>query len=492
VNAGDNVRVIAIIMICAFVSACAGPNRAAMQSSPPVAAVSPSVDPQAEAIAKELLVGTLHGAVDRTKLSKRIDAQLTPAMVQGAAKSLASLGKLTGFTLLRSRTVIGPVTHKQYTYDTFLATFQKQKLHWWVAFGHDGKVEGMFFSPDVARMSAQQLIPALQAQLQHDSKAGRFSGAALLARNGKTVFAQAYGLADRAKKIPNTLETRFRIGSMNKMFTAVAVLQLVAAGKIGLSDPLGKYLPDYPNKDVATKVTIHDLLTHTGGTGDIFGPEFSAHRLELRTLNDYVRLYGKRGLKFTPGSRWEYSSYGFILLGLVVANVSGQSYYDYVRDRIYQPAGMTATGSDPEGQHVPNTSIGYTDDKGALRPNVDSLPYRGTSAGGGYTTVEDLLRFANALQGNTLLDAAHTQLLTEGKVDIPGAQPDDNVRYAYGFMDQEQNGVRCFGHDGGAPGMNGALAICSGPGYTVIVLANMDPPAAQDVADFVTMRLPKT
>jgi D-alanyl-D-alanine carboxypeptidase len=238
-------------------------------------------------------------------------------------------------------------------------------------------------------------------------------------------------------------------------------------------------------------VTIHQLLTHTGGTGDIFGPEYVKHRLELRSLNDYVALYGDRPLKFAPGSQWEYSNYGFILLGIVVANVSGESYYDYVREHIYQPAGMIASGSDPEDRHVPNTSIGYTEDKGAWRPNVDSLPYRGTSAGGGYTTVGDLLRFANALQSNSLLDAAHTQLLTEGKVDIPGGPPANEARYAYGFFDEQQNGVRCFGHDGGAPGMNGALQICPGPGYTVIVLANMDPPAAQDIADFVTMRIPQ-
>jgi D-alanyl-D-alanine carboxypeptidase len=120
----------------------------------------------------------------------------------------------------------------------------------------------------------------------------------LIAHKGKPVFAQAYGLADREHKIPNTLETRFRIGSMNKMFTAVAILQLAQQGKLGLDDPLGKYLTDYPNRDVATKVTIHHLLTHTGGTGDIFGPEFDTHRLELRTLQDYVKLYGNRGLNF--------------------------------------------------------------------------------------------------------------------------------------------------------------------------------------------------
>jgi D-alanyl-D-alanine carboxypeptidase len=486
------VRLIAIVMLSLVATACAHTNQAATQpTASPAPAVTPSADPHAVATAKELLLGTQRGVVDRTMLSKRTNLQLTPELIQGAAKSLAGLGKLTGFSLLRSRIAIGPMTHKRYTYYTFLATFQKDKIRWWVAFDRQGKVAGMLFSPYAEPMSERQLIPALQARLQGDAKAGRFAGAALLARDGKTAFAHAYALADRAKHIPNTLDTRFRIGSMNKMFTAVAILQLVQAGKIALDDPLVKYIPDYPNQDVAAKVTIHQLLTHTGGTGDIFGPEYVKHRLELRSLNDYVALYGKRPFKFAPGSQWEYSNYGFILLGVVVANVSGEGYYDYVREHVYQPAGMTATGSDPEDRHVPNTSIGYTEDKNEWRPNVDSLPYRGTSAGGGYTTVEDLLRFANALQSNTLLDAAHTQLLTEGKVDIPGGVPDDEARYAYGFLDEQQNGVRCFGHDGGAPGMNGALQICPGPGYTVIVLANMDPPAAQGIADFVTMRLPR-
>src|SRR4029077_17752106 len=103
-----------------------------------------------------------------------------------------------------------------------------------------------------------------------------------------------------------------RVCSIKKMFPAVATLQLVQGGKIDLQAPVGKYLADYPNKDVATKVTIHDLLTHTGGTGDIFGPEFDSHRLQLRTLQDYIKLYGNRAPEFEPGSRWKYSNYGFI------------------------------------------------------------------------------------------------------------------------------------------------------------------------------------
>jgi len=135
-------------------------------------------------------------------------------------------------------------------------------------------------------LSEAELIAALRKKLEQDTAAGRFAGAALVAKDGKPIFAEAYGLADREHKIPNTLLTRFRIGSMNKMFTAVAILQLAQTGKLGLNDPLGKYLTDYPNKDVASQVTLHHLLTHTGGTGDIFGPEFDAHRQELRTLQD--------------------------------------------------------------------------------------------------------------------------------------------------------------------------------------------------------------
>jgi CubicO group peptidase (beta-lactamase class C family) len=334
-------------------------------------------------------------------------------------------------------------------------------------------------------LSESELISALRKNLDEAAGADRFSGAALVAKNGKTVFAQAYGLADRNKKTANTLKTRFRIGSMNKMFTAVATLQLVQSGKLDLKAPFGNYLTDYPNKDVASKVTIEQLLSHTGGTGDIFGPEFEKNRLELKTLQDYVKLYGSRAAGYEPGSRWEYSNYGFLLLGVLIEKVSGQSYYDYVRDHIYKPAGMTGTASEPEDQMVADRSLGYTRfGGGGLRPNTDTLPYRGTSAGGGYSTVEDLLKFATALQAHKLLNAKYTEMLTTGKTDTPRG------KYAFGFQDDVINGARCFGHGGGAPGMNGELKICPGPGYVMAVLANMDPPAASRVADFITNRLP--
>jgi D-alanyl-D-alanine carboxypeptidase len=342
----------------------------------------------------------------------------------------------------------------------------------------------------IPHLSESELVTALRKRLDEVVVADLFAGAVLVAKvgkmDGKNVFAQAYGLADREKKTPNTLKTRFRLGSMNKMFTAVATLQLVQNGKLDLKAPLGNYLTDYKNKDVASKVTIEQLLSHTGGTGDIFGPEFDKNRLELKTLQDYVKLYGNRGPEFQPGSQWKYSNYGFLLLGVIVEKVSGQSYYDYVRDHIFKPAGMIATASEPEDRVVVDRSVSYMRSDGTgWQPNTDTLPYRGTSAGGGYSTVEDLLKFATALQTNKLLNAQYTEMLTTGKVETP-----NGGKYAYGFQEASVNGTRCFGHGGGAPGMNGELKICPGPGYVVAVLSNLDPPAASRVADFITNRLP--
>lgn len=338
----------------------------------------------------------------------------------------------------------------------------------------------------IQRLDETSLINTVRARLDQDAAADRFSGAVLIARDGKPVFEEAYGFADREHHIANTLDTRFRLGSMNKMFTATAVLQLVQTGKVKLDAPLATYLPDYPNKELASKVTIHQLLTHTGGTGDIFGPEFDAHRLELRTLADYVTQYGNRPLAFEPGSKWAYSNYGFILLGRLIERVSGMSYYDYVARYIYAPAGMTSSGSEPEDSVVTNRAVGYMRMRASTswEPNTNTLPWRGTSAGGGYSTVGDLLRFADALRQHKLLDAGYTEMLTTGKVGTPGGG-----KYAYGFGDNTSNGLRCVGHNGGAPGMNGDLEICDN-GYVVAVLANLDPPAAGRISDFIRNRLP--
>jgi CubicO group peptidase (beta-lactamase class C family) len=329
-------------------------------------------------------------------------------------------------------------------------------------------------------------VTAIRAQLNAATQAEQFSGAVLVIRDGQTLFAGAYGLADRERTVANTLLTQFRVGSMNKMLTAVAALQLVQDGTLRLDATLGTYIPDYPNAEMASKVTTHHLLTHTGGTGDIFGPAFNANRLELRTPGDYLTLYGTRGLQFMPGTQFSYSNYGFMLLGAVIERVAGKSYYDHVAERIHTPAQMTATGSAPEDSLVAGRSVGYMRQGGSvLVSNSPTLPYRGTPAGGGYSTVGDLARFAVALREHKLLDRAHTALLLDGKVPtFPGEQ------YAYGFIDRVVGGRRFVGHGGGAAGMNGELAFEPDGGYVVVVLSNFDPPAAGQVATFILNRLP--
>ena len=181
---------------------------------------------------------------------------------------------------------------------------------------------------------------------------------------------------------------------------------------------------------MAAKVTVRHLLTHTGGTGDIFGPEFDQHRLQLREHRDYLELYGSRGLTHEPGARFEYSNYGFVLLGALIEQVSGESYYDYVRDHVFQPAGMTSTDSLPEirGGPGPGGRLHASIAGGAWVPNTDTLPWRGTAAGGGYSTVGDLLRFAQALESGTLISKA---MLAE-------ATRPHQQQYGYGFDVQGQ------------------------------------------------------
>jgi CubicO group peptidase (beta-lactamase class C family) len=334
------------------------------------------------------------------------------------------------------------------------------------------------------RLTQAQAIAALQTELDKESAAGRFSGAVLIAKDGKAIFQQAYGAADRDRQIPNTVATLFRIGSMNKMFTAVAAVQLAQAGKLKFADPLGKYLPGYPDQEVA-KVTIHQLLTHTGGTGDFFGPDFDSNRQKLKTHQDYLTAFGNKGLAFAPGTRWEYSNYGYVLLGRIIEVVSKQSYYDYVREHIFKPAGMTASDSLPEDQQVKGRAVGYTTlDSGVLQSTAGMLPYRGTAAGGGYSTVNDLLSFANALNTNKLLNAQYTELLTSGKIKTQKGS------YAYGFEDlATKDGLRTIGNSGGSQGQNGELIVFPASGYAIVVLANIDPPAALRIASFIAARL---
>lgn len=335
------------------------------------------------------------------------------------------------------------------------------------------------------KLAPPMLIKAVQAHAAGRAAGDQFSGAVLIARHGRVLFQQAYGLADRETRKPNTLDTQFRFGSMGKMFTAVAVMQLAQEGKIDLEAPIGRYLANYPNQDVAGKVTVAHLLSHTGGTGDIFGPDFDRHKASLRSLKDYVGLYGTRPLEFAPGSRSSYSNYGFILLGRIVEEVSGLSYDDYIQRNIFEPAGMASTGNLPESVALPRRAVSYMGSGARLKRADETLPLSGTSAGGGYSTVGDFNRFVNALTSHRLLRSDTFRKLTDG-----GVRTEDGQFASFDFGGSMAGTGRYIGHNGGAPGMNGTLHHFPESGFTVTVLANRDPSAAESIALFALHRLP--
>jgi D-alanyl-D-alanine carboxypeptidase len=304
----------------------------------------------------------------------------------------------------------------------------------------------------------------------------QFSGAALIALDGKPIWQGAYGLADRTRGIPNQIDTRFNLGSMDKMFTAVAIMQLVEQGRLSVDDKIADVLPDYPNRQVAETVTIHQLLTHTSGMGDWSESErFPDLHDQIRRVEDYLPLFVDTPLEFEPGDRFRYSNSGYIVLGLIIERITGQSYYDYVRASIFEPSGMTGTGAYELDADVPNLARGYTRfaiDGSELDEITDyefAAPMKGGPSGGGFSTVEDLLAFRNALLDGRLLSPASTGLLLAGKVWM-----DERRQYAYGFMDRMVENQRVVGHSGGAPGICDFMDIYLDLGYTVIVLSNTD------------------
>ncbi len=346
------------------------------------------------------------------------------------------------------------------------------------------------FGPEVDELLAggaateAERLARIRRALESAAKIHRFSGAMLIARGESVLFEEAFGAASLDPPQDNTLRTKFHLGSMPKMFTAIAVLQLVQQGKLRLDVPISEYLPDYPNQEQARKITLHHLLTHTSGLGDYFGREFDEKKGTILRLEDYYQFFASKPLRFEPGERWSYSNAGMHLAGIVVERAAGISYYEYVQRHVFERAGMKSTGNNSAEERVPGLATGYTrfntpdvfNVEPATRSNLGTLPPRGGPAGGGYSTLGDLHAFARGLLANRLLDAKHTELLTSGKVAVPGAA---GAKYAYGFEEMPVGGVRSIGHSGGAPGMNAMLRIFPESGLIVVILSNYDPPFAQ-------------
>ena len=343
-----------------------------------------------------------------------------------------------------------------------------------------------------SRHTAVQALPSttpnlseLDEFLQQASERDAFSGVVLVAKNGKPIFVKAYGLANKKDNSPNRVDTKFDLGSMNKMFTAVGIAQLVERGKLSFTDTIAKVLPDYPNRNIAERVTIHDLLTHTSGMGNYQNQDYMANLKKIRTNADLLPFFVNDRLAFEPGAKWQYSNSGFVVLGLIIEKVSGQNYFEFVKENIFKPAGMIDTESYERDKPMPNLAIGYmrvnaegrSDPSSPLRENTSVRPLRGSAAGGGYSTVYDLLKFSQALYGHKLLSEKYTTIVTTGKVEAGGV----DRKYGYGFGDNFIEGVRVTGHNGGGPGIGANFDIFPELGYIAVVLSNYSAPTMMPV-----------
>lgn len=309
-----------------------------------------------------------------------------------------------------------------------------------------------------APKTKSEFLSTVEKYLDNQVSKDVFSGVVLIAKDGKPIFEKAYGLANKENKTANNTNTKFNLGSINKIFTRIAIGQLVRQGKISFDDNLGKFLPDYPNKDAKEKVTIRHLITMKSGIGDFFGDKFmTIPKDKLRKNSDFIQLFADKPLAFEPGTDEQYSNGGYILLGAIIEKVTGKSYYDYVRENIFKIAGMTNTDSFETDKMPANTANGYTNrnPKNERVNNVETRPFRGSAAGGGYSNAEDLLKFSLALKS--------------GKLTIPDG--DGNPR-----KDSD------LGVAGGANGINATLIVDGATGYTIIVLSNYDPPSSEQVS----------
>jgi len=318
---------------------------------------------------------------------------------------------------------------------------------------------GLLHAQDFAARAEQYINPLVEQN--------QFIGSVLVARDGKPIFRKGFGLADREWNIPNGPDTKFRLGSITKQFTATAILQLAEAGKMKTDDPVSKYYTDAPAS--WSKITIHHLLTHTSGIPsytDIPG-FFQKQAMFDLTPAEIVKLTQDKPLEFEPGENWKYDNSGYILLGYVIEKVSGQTYADYIRQHIFEPLGMRDTGYDNTKDILPRRASGYVYQGGRWL----NAPYLAMTvpfaAGSLYSTVDDLLIWDQALYAGKPLSAASLD-----KMFTPYKNG-----YAYGWFIGKQFGRKQISHGGGINGFSTVIARFPDDKVTVIVLANMQTPA---------------
>lgn len=322
----------------------------------------------------------------------------------------------------------------------------------------------------------------LDAHIDIAVRESDFSGAVLLAKHGRTILARATGFACRDHGVPNGIETKFNLGSISKTFTATAILRLAEQGRLRLDAPVSAILRDYPDPDIARRITVEQLLTHSSGLGNYWEAIAARPTHAFSELADYVPLFRGAALEFEPGTRFGYSNVGYVVLGLIVEAVTGTSYFDHVRTTIFEPLGMSATESWPLDLVVPGRATGFTRDEqrpGVWRNNIFVNAFRGNSAGGGYSTAADLTRFAQALAGDRLFARATRETATRGRFPYAKGQ------YGLGFSEEIVNGHRIVGHTGGHIGIASEVMVFEDLGWTLALLTNGDVDGYWSVNAFV-------
>lgn len=303
--------------------------------------------------------------------------------------------------------------------------------------------------------------------------------ALLVARGGKIVQAQGFGLANVELQVPVKAETIFQSGSVGKQFTATAVMMLVEEGKVGLDDPLTKYFADAP--DSWKEVTVRRLLSHTGGLGDY--PEKFDFRKDW-SEEELLKMVEAIPLAYAPGTKWEYSNLGFLTLGILIHRVTGEFYGDFLQHRIFQPLEMKTTRVISEADIIPNRAAGYRLVKGELKNQEWVAPTVNTTADGSlYFSILDLAKWDAALYTDKLLSrSSFEQMWTPARLN--NGQPNKDG-YGFGWFINERHGHRVIDHNGAWQGFKSAIARYVNDQLTIVVLANLAEAKPGQIAEHV-------
>jgi CubicO group peptidase (beta-lactamase class C family) len=308
-----------------------------------------------------------------------------------------------------------------------------------------------------------QDLKRLEAVADSFAASSKFSGVVLVAKGDKVLLDKGYGFANLEWNIPNAPSTKFRLGSVTKQFTAAGVLLLQDRGKLKVSEPVSKYLPDLP---AAWKhITIAQLLNHTSGLANFTSQkEYQAIEPFTKKPSEIVALVRDLPLRFESGSKFEYSNTGYVLLGQLIEQVSGDSYATYLRKNIFEPLGMKDTGYDWNAAILPNRASGYERAKDGMANagfiNM-SIPH---GAGALYSTTADLLRWQRALYEGRLLSAGALQAMTTPY----------QSGYGYGLGVREGPGGKELAHNGGIEGFSTELSYRVADKISVVVLSNVE------------------